>query len=74
MKHVVVGLVLVVIGLWGVVTWWETFGFVMRGVIPVAVLGLGLVATLSGYYRLNRRNDYYEDEPVPEPTRRRRRG
>ena len=73
MKHVVVGMALVALGLWGMVAWWDSFGFVMRGLVPVALLGFGLVATLSGYYRLNGRQDYddYEDE---RPRRRSRRG
>jgi hypothetical protein len=71
MKHVVAGLILVAIGLWGMVTWWDSFGFVMRGLVPIGILGLGLIATLSGYYRLaGRRDDYEDDHPETKGPRR----
>ncbi len=72
MKHVVVGLALVMMGLWGMVAWWDSFGFVMRGLVPVALLGLGIVATLSGYYRLSGspRDEYdYEEDDAPRSRR-----
>jgi hypothetical protein len=28
-----------------------SFGLVMRGIVPFMLLGLGMVALLSGYYR-----------------------
>ncbi len=40
------------LGLWGMAVWWGSFGLVMRGLVPFALLGLGLVALLSGYNRL----------------------
>lgn len=73
MKHVIVGLVLVAVGLWGMVAWWDSFGFVMRGLVPVGVLALGLIATLSGYYRLNTNHDDFDDDDVggsKRPSRR----
>lgn len=53
MKHLVVGGVSFILGLIGLVTWWKTFGLVMRGVIPFALLMLGIVALLSGYRRVS---------------------
>ncbi len=52
MKHLIVGFVLVGLGVCGMVAWWDSFGFVMRGIIPFALLAVGLVALLSGLHRL----------------------
>ncbi len=51
MKHFVVGIVLIVLGIWGMFAWWENFGRVMRGLLPFFLLAMGLVAVLSSYYR-----------------------
>jgi len=52
MKHLAIGTVMIALGLWGLFTWWDLFGLVMRGVVPFALLVLGLLAVLSSYYRL----------------------
>lgn len=52
MKHLIAGLVALGLGLWGLIVWWKTFGMVMRGVIPFAILVFGLVAILSGLRRM----------------------
>jgi hypothetical protein len=49
MPHLLAGLILAGLGIWGIVTWWEVFGLVMRGVVPFCLLMLGLVAILAGY-------------------------
>jgi hypothetical protein len=51
MKHFVLGIVLIILGIWGMFAWWDNFGRVMRGLLPFALLGVGLVALLSSYYR-----------------------
>ena len=48
MAHIVLGLVCVALGLWGIAAWWSTFGMVMRGVIPFSLLVFGVTAFLSG--------------------------
>ena len=52
MKHLVGALGLMALGLWGMAVWWGSFGLVMRGLVPFALLGFGLVALLSSYNRL----------------------
>jgi hypothetical protein len=52
MKHLALGTLLVALGLWGLFAWWESFGLVMRALVPLAFLILGLLAVLSSYYRL----------------------
>jgi hypothetical protein len=51
MKHLLVGLILTGLGIWGIVSWWDVFGLCMRGVVPFSLLVLGLVAILAGYRR-----------------------
>lgn len=53
MKHLVGALALMALGLWGMAVWWSSFGLVMRGLVPFALLGFGLVALLSGYNRIS---------------------
>ncbi len=52
MKHLALGTLLVALGLWGLFAWWESFGLVMRALVPLVLLILGLLAVLSSYYRL----------------------
>ena len=52
MKHLILGLVLVGLGLWGLFAWWDSFGLAMRALVPLTALILGLLAVLSSYYRL----------------------
>jgi hypothetical protein len=61
MKHLIVGTVLIAFGLWGMSTWWESFGLVMRALVPFSLLVVGILAVLSSYYRLGRVG--VEDEP-----------
>jgi hypothetical protein len=51
MKHFVFGILMIVLGIWGMFAWWENFGRVMRGLLPFMLLAMGLVALLSSYYR-----------------------
>ena len=52
MSHLAIGTLLIALGLWGMFAWWDCFGLVMRGLVPLALLAVGLVAILSSYYRL----------------------
>lgn len=48
MLHVIVGLVLLVLGLFGIISWWGEFGAVLRGLIPFLLVIGGLVAVGYG--------------------------
>jgi hypothetical protein len=61
MKHLLAGLVCAGLGIWGIVAWWDVFGLVMRGVVPFALMMIGLVAILAGY----RRSSQYGQEQKP---------
>jgi hypothetical protein len=67
MVHLVIGLALAALGIWGVVAWWDVFGLVMRGLVPFTLLVFGLVALLSGYRQtaqLKRESSRPEPAPV----------
>ena len=61
MMHLVAGTILIALGLWGIFAWWETFGLVMRAVIPLALLVFGSLAILSSYFRLGSTTDADDD-------------
>ena len=48
MLHAVFGLVVIVLGIFGIISWWPDFGLVMRGLVPFLLIIGGLVAIGSG--------------------------
>ena len=48
MVHVIGGAVAVVLGLIGIIGWWDNFGDFLRGSIPLALLIGGLIAVNAG--------------------------
>ena len=53
MAHTIVGVVCLVLGVLGIVFWWGPLGAVLRGLIPLLLLIVGLVAIASGPFRKN---------------------
>lgn len=48
MQNIVFGLVAIALGLWGLSAWWYSVLDVLRGLIPPALVLLGLVAIGAG--------------------------
>ena len=48
MAHIIAGAVAAVLGLMGIIGWWDNFGDFLRGFIPLALLIGGLVAIATG--------------------------
>ena len=48
MLHVIIGIIAIVIGLWGIMGNWYMFKDVLVAVVPFAVLCFGTVAILAG--------------------------
>ena len=48
MLAVIVGLIFVVLGFWGVVIWWSDFMIVMHGLVPAMISCGGLIAIIAG--------------------------
>ncbi len=55
MSHLFFGLVGVGAGLIGVFVWWDDFGLVLRGLIPIVLIVVGLLAIGSGLVSKTRR-------------------
>ena len=66
MKHVVVGLIVMFLGVWGMIVWFKTLGLVMRGLVPIVLVVFGLVALLSGFRRLAAANPAASDDEEDE--------
>jgi len=48
MVHVIVGIIAIVIGLWGIMGNWYMFKDILVSVVPFVVLFFGIVAILAG--------------------------
>ena len=51
MQNMIGGLILIIIGAFGLINWWSEFGLVLRGLIPFAFIVLGLLWIASKYYK-----------------------
>ena len=67
MKDLIVGLVLLVLGAWGMISWWDDFGEFLRGVIPLLFVLVGLAALGAGL-RKTIQESGHEDEDSDEPS------
>ena len=48
MKHFYVGVIALVLGVCGIVAWWDEFGDFLRGFVPVVIILLGIAAIGAG--------------------------
>ncbi|MBF0439024.1 MAG: hypothetical protein HQL93_07875 [Magnetococcales bacterium] len=56
MVSIVVGLVMLALGLWGLSAWWWSVTEVLRGVVPILLIILGPIALGAGVTQLRERN------------------
>jgi hypothetical protein len=57
MANIIFGLVALALGLWGVSVWWWSIVEILRGIIPIALILLGLVALGAGVTRMRERDE-----------------
>lgn len=62
MKDLIMGLVLLIFGAWGVVEWWDDFGEFLRGAIPLLLVLIGLAAIGAGLQKTNHESEQLEAE------------
>lgn len=62
MPSIVVGLLAVAFGLWGMTVWWWSFAELMRGLVPVALILVGLVALASGVSKVREEGGVKDEE------------
>lgn len=48
MLHIVVGIIAIVVGLWGIMGNWYMFKDILVAIVPLVVLCFGIVAVLAG--------------------------
>ena len=66
MTNLVIGLICLAVGAWGLVAWWEEFGDVLRGFVPLLLVLLGLAAVGAGRSRKPRATPEANREHSPE--------
>ncbi|MBF0447320.1 MAG: hypothetical protein HQL67_03880 [Magnetococcales bacterium] len=52
MANIIFGLVSLALGLWGVSVWWWSIVELLRGLVPLSLILLGLVAIGAGVTRM----------------------
>ena len=62
MTHLIAGLVFLVLGAWGMIAWWEDFGEVLRGLIPILLVVVGLAAIGAGFQRTKDEAKFEDEE------------
>ena len=62
MVNLIVGLICLALGAWGITAWWGEFGAVLRGLLPVVFLLVGLAAVGAGMKRKAACKPQVEDE------------
>lgn len=48
MNNIIIGLLGVSFGLWGLTVWWWSFAELLRGLVPLALILFGVVALGAG--------------------------
>ncbi|MBF0489296.1 MAG: hypothetical protein HQL15_01580 [Candidatus Omnitrophica bacterium] len=54
MAHIIGGIIAAVLGVFGIIGWWDNFGDFLRGSIPLFLLIGGLIALNTGFKHLNK--------------------
>jgi hypothetical protein len=62
MAHIIVGIVLFLLGLWGIVANWYSFLDMIWVIVPMLLILLGIVAIVSGI------NNFSKQGQVPKGT------
>lgn len=48
MPHIIGGVIVAILGLWGIIGWFDNFGDFLRGAVPLLLLIGGLIALNTG--------------------------
>ncbi|MBF0273097.1 MAG: hypothetical protein HQL98_13690 [Magnetococcales bacterium] len=69
MPRIVFGLISMALGLWGVATWWWSIVEMLRGLVPLLLVVLGLVALGAGVSKIrNGQSAQPLDAELTEPS------
>ena len=65
MIHLITGVILLILGAWGIIGWWGDFGAFLRGLVPLLLVLVGLAAIGAAFRKTVSGEAGYED--VEEP-------
>jgi hypothetical protein len=66
MPNIIIGLITIAIGLWGLSVWWWSVAEFLRGIVPVVLILFGLVALGAGVSVVREKEeDDLTDEEYP---------
>ncbi|MHC5035823.1 MAG: hypothetical protein ACYTHM_00775 [Planctomycetota bacterium] len=66
MIHLIVGLIALILGAWGIISWWGDFGQFLRGMIPLLLVVVGLAGIGAGFQKKLREADLEEEDAEDE--------
>jgi len=62
MPSIMVGLLAISLGLWGLSAWWWSVVELVRGVLPLALIFVGVLALAAGVATLRKGREVKDDE------------
>ena len=62
MVHLIVGLILLAVGAWGIMAWWLDLGAFFRGLLPILFVLAGVAAIGAGSLNRKRTAEQVEDD------------
>jgi len=66
MPNIIVGLLALAFGLWGLSIWWWSVTEILRGLVPLVLLGIGFVALAAGITKVQTKEKNTGDENLDD--------
>ncbi len=67
MTHLIAGVIALVLGLAGMIAWWDAFGEFLRGFAPIALVLVGLTAIGAHLKNHSGETGFDDSHEAPEP-------
>ncbi len=66
MPAVIIGLLAIAFGLWGMTVWWWSVAELLRGLVPVFLILLGIVALAAGVSKVRQEKEVKDEDMLGE--------
>lgn len=66
MANIIIGLLCVAFGLWGMSVWWYSMAELLRGTVPLILLVFGVVALMAGVTGVRNEAEVLSDSDIEE--------
>lgn len=66
MQFVVVGLLAIAFGLWGMTVWWWSVTELLRGLVPIVSILLGVIALAAGLSKVRTEGEVKDEDLLGE--------